>query len=540
MFRFKTFIPGLFLVASSVWGSNPFNEYLKSSETKSSTYFFQKPPFKYPFERSTRISQRDFDISAFSSAHPEKRLEVIESIYRNFSFEPRMSMYAFPFVVHRDWEYLPYPFVGHIPKEDMGKWIPEFREKPSKLKSVSFQRKLDAVTGTMAFAGNKLKLLKTPASYQEILRRLEGVKDHAFISSYLFNCDQGTKGLVDLIGKKTRSGARVFILFDSFGAKSDPKCPGILKGQGAHVLLYKAGLGNIFHEKMFVFDGNFAMVDGQNLIAAGTLSNGVNNLFNDVAMGAEGPIVSVIGKRFIELWSKQSVMPSDLVKKYEDLFKGALKYATLEAVSGALSKTSNEGLCRVVTKSPKNSPQILNLYLETVRNTQHQLFFNYIDPKFRKPEGKAVGETFLREVFGQMEKNPGLRVDMLTNGWKDPFKYELPEGVPARKNAITAAVLKILDLTTKDAHKEMFRMRTNIMEIGVGENLHWWSYAQYMHAKTMMADNIWTVVGSYNMNANSEKRSYESLIACIDTDLAASMQESIVNDILNSIPIPVQ
>jgi phosphatidylserine/phosphatidylglycerophosphate/cardiolipin synthase-like enzyme len=60
-----------------------------------------------------------------------------------------------------------------------------------------------------------------------------------------------------------------------------------------------------------------------------------------------------------------------------------------------------------------------------------------------------------------------------------------------------------------------------------------------MHAKTMMADNIFSLVGSYNINPTSEGQSFEQVLACVDQDLADSFQSSIVTDALNSIPVPL-
>jgi phosphatidylserine/phosphatidylglycerophosphate/cardiolipin synthase-like enzyme len=61
-----------------------------------------------------------------------------------------------------------------------------------------------------------------------------------------------------------------------------------------------------------------------------------------------------------------------------------------------------------------------------------------------------------------------------------------------------------------------------------------------MHAKTMMIDNIATMIGSYNISGTSEKLSYEQVMVCHDEELAKEMQKSILQDILNSIPIPTE
>lgn len=518
-------------VTSSVWASNPFTEFQKNSPTKSSTYYRQTPPFKYPFPQSEKVKNNDFDFEKFQDLHPQDTLNELSNLYANIPFSSEHSLYRYPFAIHPDWEYLPYPFVKDIPESEPSRWIKEFdRETKDGVRSLQFQRELDTLTNTTAYSGNELKLLKTPDSYAEILKRLAKAQHHAFISTYLFNCDRGTKNLVELIGKKAAQGVDVYVMYDAFGSKSDPKCGKTLEKLGAKVMLLQAGIGHVFHEKMYVFDAEYAIIDGQNLIAAGTLSNGVNNLFNDVAVGIKGPAASKVGERFIELWeSQKKTIPQSVKKLYHPSKIKAFK----------LRNSAPDGTCRVVSKNPgKKQPQIFNLYLHTVKNSKNYLFFNYIDPQYRKPRGNGIGEKFLDTVITTANSN-SMRVDMLTNGWKDPFKYELPKGDTAGKNAITRAFLGLLDFFTKDPHKDMPLLRKNLKDQVYPEDFHLWSYSQYMHGKTLMSDNAWTIIGSYNMNGGSEKQGYEMVIACLDKNLAREFQKSIIVDLLNSIPLPL-
>lgn len=527
----------LSLTGISVRAQNPFMDFVNEEVSPKREFYFQKPPFRYPFQTNSNVPERELDLHKLQEFYQDEILNEVRDLYRDLPYINKLSMYAFPFTVNPRWEFLPYPFVKEAPISHPGKWVGHFSTQlrtGEGIRSLRFQTELSQLTGTTAYAGNKLTLLKTPASYPEILKRLKAVKNHAFISSYLFNCDSGTKPLVDLIGKKSREGAKIYVLFDAFGSRSDPACPIKLRSQGAQVILFNGGIGKIFHEKMYVFDGEYAIIDGQNLIAAGTLSNGVNNLFNDVAVGAEGPIVTKVGQRFIELAAKAKVAIPDGIKKFYQ--ESRLREAFSEkSLKNALIK--GEGLCRLVTKNPgKTQDQILKLYLHTVKNTRDYLFFNYIDPKYRQKTG--IGELFLNEVITLLNKNPELRVDMLTNNWKDPFKLKLPKGVAVNQNLLTSVVLGILDISTKDVHKLMAQMQQNLQGKIHSSHFHWWSYAQYMHAKTLMSDNIWTIIGSYNINANSEYNSYEMVLACLDSGLAKSMQQSIIIDALNSIPIP--
>lgn len=521
-------------LTSSLWAANPFVEFQKATPTQSSTYFRQTPPFKYPFPQSEKVQNSDFDFQKFLNLHPTDTLNQLSKLYAGIPFSNEHTLYRYPFAIHPDWEYLPYPFVKDIPESEPSQWIKEFdRELKTNegIRSLKFHQELDGLTNTKAYSGNELKLLKTPDSYAEILKRLEKTKNHAFISTYLFNCDKGTRNLVELIGKKASQGINVFVMYDALGAKSDPKCGKTLTKLGAKIMPLQAGIGHVFHEKMYVFDGEYAIIDGQNLIAAGTLSNGVNNLFNDVAVGVKGPIATKVGERFIQLWeSQKQVFPQTIKAQYQ----------TKKIEAFVVKNSITDGTCRVVSKNPgKDQPQINNLYMHTVKNSKNYLFFNYIDPQYRKPRGDGVGEKFLDAVIKTANSNT-MRVDMLTNGWKDPFKYELPKGDTPGKNVITRAFLGLLDFFTKDPHKDIPVLRKNLMNQVYPDDFHLWSYAQYMHAKTLMSDNVWTIIGSYNMNSGSENKSYEMVVACFDKKLAEEYQKSVIVDLLNSIPVPLQ
>lgn len=531
----KTILLLSFLATTLTWAQSPFERYQKITPTHDGSYYPQRPPFHYPFTVSNKVNILDIDTALFSQDYPSETLNHLEDMYRGFDFLSEYFLYNYPFAVHPHWEFLPYPFLKTVPDMVPGQWISHFDRTPSEhegVASAQFQRELDELTGTEAYVGNVLTHLKTPESYAEILSRLTLARDHAFIGTYLFQCDQGTEPLIQLIGKKVKEGVRVFIMYDKLGSSAQRGCRSKLEEMGAKVLL-RGKLTRIFHEKMYVFDGEYAMVDGQNLIAAGTLSNATNNLFNDVSVGVKGPMATQVGMRFISHWeSVRDDMPEDVKALYEkrasadraQVFKGEMQ----------------DGLCRLVTKAPgKHQKQILNLLLHTVRNAKNYLFFNYIDARYKRPHGKQTGEKFMDAVVESANGNPELRIDMLTNGWMIPFEVELPPGVDAPRTFMGRLMLKFIDLALKRPHKTMRVMRENLISQLENNNLHWWAYAQYMHAKTLMADNIWTIIGSYNINGNSENLSYEMVLACHDSKLAEKMQQSIVIDVLNSIPIPM-
>lgn len=529
------------LFCRDLWAQTPFAPYLVPSESREDEFYIQQRRHPYPFEVGP-VSRSSFDLEAFTREHSSNALDARSALFKNFSFLKKDFLYNYPFAVAADWEFLPHPYVSEVNKPE--NWIEEFRpdsSNTSALGTYEFHQELSLLTGTEAYAGHEVSLFKTPHSYQELLKRMALTKSHVFMSTYLFHCDSGSEPLLEMIERKTREGVRVFVIYDRFYSKSDPSCARKLRERGAQVALHSNGrFMNIFHEKMYVFDGEYALVDGQNLIAIQTKSTGVNNLLNDVGMGLKGPVVTKIAERFITHWSQilRKDFPADLIAFYQNQAEAIRTQSSPEVLKAALKKPLGQGVCRLVTKDPgaKNS-QILDMYLHTMRHTSNYLFFNYMDAQPGNAKASAPGGRILKLLSDLSREKPELRIDMLTNNWKTPTNVLLPAGQSAYRNRFTRFSVGLIERLMPP---RLGKIRSRLEALNPAENFHWWSYAQFMHSKTLMSDNLWTIIGTHNLNKTSENSSFELAVACLDSGLAREMQHSIVTDLLNSIPVPLK
>ncbi len=525
------------------WG-NPFSPYIIPKNQTSSLFHYQKRTFDYPFQQSFEVPNGVWDVERWIDEKKENGLNEVEKTYKDIQFDRSTAVYAYPFLTHPEWEILPYPYVSNIQDTLPTQWVKEFKTKTSVnegVRSFEFHQSLDGLTDSKSYTNNKLKLFKTPQTMEEIYLRISESEKHIFISSFMFQCDQGMEKFLGHLEERIHNGVEVYLIYDQKFSLTNPNCKKRLKEMGVNVALHGAKSPlNVFHEKMMVFDGKVAMVLGQNMIASQVLSSGVNNLFNDMAIRSEGPMVEVIASRFLEHWSRilKREMNPDIIKFYSDLKTQNEKYSTAEAIKMALQ--DGRGLCRLVTKNPgKKNKSISSLYSETVKETKNYLFFNMIDVAFRNPDGSKTNEKFLREVIEKANQLPSLRVDMLTNNWKLPTDVETRDGSGISQNIFSKISVAFGRIVTKRPHKEIPKTQDSIREVLKSQNFHWWSYSQYQHAKTLMSDNIWSLVGSYNINPTSEAQSYEQVMACLDSELAEEFQRSIVTDALNSIPVPL-
>lgn len=530
-----------FLLSTAVWG-NPFSAYIIPKKESSTLFHEIKRPFAYPFEQSGNVQTGELDTKKIEKVFEKDIFSRFKEIYKDFPLDKKTSVYAYPFPIHPNWEILPYPYVGPEKQVEAEKWVSEFgKELPFNqgVRSYSFHEKLNSLTQSRAYAGNKLKLLRTPESMDVIYRLLEQARHHVLISSFLFQCDPGMNQFLKTLERKVQEGVEVYLIYDQKFSLTNPKCIKNLRRIGVKVALHHAkGPLYVFHEKMMVFDGKYGLVLGQNMLASQVLSTGTNNLINDMAIGTEGPMVGVIAQRFLQHWqdvSKNKMSPQ-LVSFYEELNRKNDDFSRPDVIKKALWE--GKGLCRLVGQSPgKKNRNISNLYFETVKETKNYLFFNMIDVAFRNIQGKKINERFLREVSLKVNETEGMRVDMLTNNWKLPTDVKTSNGQGISPNLFSKISVAMGKLVTKRPHREIPRTLESLRSVVKSDNFHWWSYSQYMHGKTLMSDNIYSLVGSYNINQTSELSSFELVMACLDTDLAKEFQKSIVLDNLNSIPL---
>jgi phosphatidylserine/phosphatidylglycerophosphate/cardiolipin synthase-like enzyme len=531
----------LLLLTSLASWANPFGPYLVLDKRLNDHFYHHRPPFKLPFRQDSRLDLLRLDLNALARELGPDKMDQLKRLYPVSRFDPMLNLYAWPFAVGAEWEILPYPIVRNVKGQRPAEWIPHFERTGRHHQSYEFIQRINQLTGTEAYAGNQLELLKTPASFAKILEKVKSSRKHIFLATYLFQCDGNMSELVAGLGNAARRGVEVFVIMDKVAARIDPQCFRQMENAGVKVARHTmGGMTKFFHEKMVVFDGEYAMVDGQNMLGSQTLSNGHNNLLNDMAVGVQGPVVQVIGRRFLHHWVQvlKRDMPTIISRPYARASAQLNRASAREQVEQGLR--SGSGVCRLLTQDMGDrNPTILKTYLEYLNRTRHYLFFNFIDHVYKKPDGSSPQEVFLSRVVKRANALPNLRVDMLTNNWKYPTDINLTPEEALSKNIFTRVMLFALKFHGQRPHVQMRATRRNLQTEVRGNNFNWWSYAQYMHAKTLMMDNMVSIIGSYNINNISEKDSYEQVLICHDEALAKEMHASILLDLLNSIPVPL-
>jgi phosphatidylserine/phosphatidylglycerophosphate/cardiolipin synthase-like enzyme len=532
----------MFSITGNAW-SNPFEASFEYKQSDQTPYYSLKSPFVYPFEQASELNNYQLNLEKFSQLMGEnEKLNQLKKIYQTFPYDQKINLYRYSFSVAPNWDILAYPLIDHIADENPKKWIGHFENSINEHDSIQdfkFIQSIDDLTQSISYSNNKTRLLKTPDSFDEILYQLNNAKNHVFMSSFLFQCDAGTEDLIKLMQTKVSQGVDIYLIIDKTFTLIDKKCAQRLKDTGAKVYL-KGNKFQIFHEKMYVFDGEYAIVDGQNLLAAQTLSNGRNNLINDTAIGLQGPIVQEIALHFMRYWQESKLAISTSLKNFYALKKWEAQiYRSQEQIEKALAEKT--GLCRLVVQKPgAKNKTIMPLYESYVKQAQKYLFFNMIDLRFER-HGNKLGNDFIKLVIEKTNQNSDLRVDMLSNQWKAATDVVLPEDMATQQNWFSKIVIKPMFMLYKRPHLQITKGRKRFFkQLNNKANFNWWASAMYNHSKTMMVDNVASFVGSFNINSASNKNSFEQVIVCHDQELTNEMQKGIVQDLINSIPIPLK
>jgi phosphatidylserine/phosphatidylglycerophosphate/cardiolipin synthase-like enzyme len=521
-------------------GSGPFENALVARE-HAPNFFPQKAPIRYPFQQIDELNYFEIEPNKILSHLTENRLNALEDFYTTLPFDEKINLYQYVFPTGTSWDFLPYPLIPNGKIDHPETWITHFKNHESKngIHDLGLQLKLNQLTNSKAYAGNKVQILETPFSLYEIKTQLENATNHVLMSSFLLQCDAGSEPLLKLMEKKIQEGVAIYVMLDKKFTLADKKCPKRLKQIGVNLGLVGDGL-TIFHEKMYIFDGERAIIDGHNLLAAQTLSNGTNNLINDRGIAIEGPLVQEIAQRFQYLWEETTGknFSGYLQKFYQQKEKDAAPFKMEENLKQGLAK--NQGVCRLVTNTPSNrSRNIYQTYEEYLELTQHYLFFNFIDMRFGKIGANDFGNRFLAKVIEKVNENPGMRADMITNHWKLPTDVSLPKDLAVKRNWFNYLVTKPGTYLMAPPYKQVSKARQYINSRLDGGDLHWWTSSPYNHSKSIMFDNSVVIIGSYNLNVASEALSYEQAVVCHDQELVKQMQKVIVRDALNSLPMPL-
>jgi cardiolipin synthase len=354
-----------------------------------------------------------------------------------------------------------------------------------------FNRTLDAlIPDHPSLAGNSLTpLVNGDEAYPRMLEAIRSAKQHIHLQSFIICNDKISHEFMDALVAKAKDGVQVRLLYDRFGSTRAHFGGLFLKAHGvpnftvagwtqANLLKRQFQINLRNHRKSLIVDGTHAFFGGVN-IHDENLSAHKNGPIRDYHFEAEGPLVQELQYSFLRDWyfiTEES--PETLLT--EEYFPHVEPAGTVTA--------------RLINSGPS-----------TVEDVAVESFFNSIilaktqilavTPYFVPPEDilRALRSAALR----------GVDVRLV---------------VPKENNHLYAGH------ASRALYEELLLAGVRIFE----------RHPPFMHAKTLVIDGEFALVGTANIDVRSLHLNYETCVAVYSTEFTDAMKCIVHEDINNS------
>ncbi len=362
---------------------------------------------------------------------------------------------------------------------------------------------MQSISGSPLVAGNKATLLiDGKATYAAMFEAIERAKDTINFETFILEDDEVGKRFSDLLIRKSAEGVQVNLIYDSFGSmytpvgffqrlrdggvlvlQFNPMNPGnVLKGKDWE-------LRNRDHRKILVIDGTIAFTGGVNISSVYSGSSTVRSRdekkdepWRDTDVRIEGPAVAELQRLFMNTWERQKgpALPG------RDYFPHV--------------KQAGTTLVRVVGSLPGETNRLIFImYMSALTHAENSI---YLTTAYFTPD-----EQMIEALTEAAER--GVEVKILLPGYSD-------------SNLVFYASQYYFTRLLK-AGVQLFEKRGGML-----------------HAKTAVIDDVWSTVGSSNLDTESLLTNDEANVVILGRDFADSMQAMFERDLKESDQITLE
>jgi cardiolipin synthase A/B len=358
------------------------------------------------------------------------------------------------------------------------------------LDSAGFQRLLASLAGSHAHEGCKVEVLTNgEAFYEAELAAIRQAKHSVNLEAYIFGKGEVTRRFLEALTERARAGVKVNLVLDAIGAFLTPDaCFAPLRAAGGRVCFYHPirwytlpRINNRTHRELIVVDGRIGFVGGAGFADHWLLPHGRKKrpAWRDTMFRVEGRIVCDLQSVFAENWLESS---GDLLTD-AGYFPPIEDHGDVEAMVVCSTPTTG--------RSARNR-MVYQTLLASARETIE------ITTPYFLPDRSACAEM-VRAI-----RERGVAVTILTPG-------QHSDHLLTRRSS-------------RRLYGPLLKAGARIFE-----------YEPTMiHAKVLIIDARWTVVGSTNFDNRSFGINDEVNLASFDEALSARLQEDFRNDLRHS------
>jgi cardiolipin synthase A/B len=356
------------------------------------------------------------------------------------------------------------------------------------IESDDFLCVLEAVTDSKIHRHGRVEVLTNgEVFYEAELEAIRAARESVNIEAYIFQKGELTKKFVEALTERARAGVKVRMVIDAIGSFATWESYfAELRAAGGRVCWYHplrwptlARFNNRTHREIIVVDGRTGFVGGAGFADHWYKGKEKHPRWRDTMVRVEGEMVTSIQAGFIENWLE----------------------ASGEILTGRCYFPPNEVEDRmdalVIDSSPSvgGSTRARILFQTLLASAQKTI---HITTPYFLPDRSARAEM----VRAIRERNVEMKII-----------------VPGKHSD---------HMLTRSSSRRLFG---DLLEAGA--KIYEYEPAM-IHAKTMMIDGLWSVVGSTNFDNRSFGLNDEINLAARDTKLAARLAEDFATDLADS------
>ncbi|WPU63231.1 phospholipase D-like domain-containing protein [Peredibacter starrii] len=448
----------------------------------------------------------------------------------------------------------------------------DYRKISSPYFNPALQLDIDQVSRSELSFGNTVKALADHDAFLAKKRLIKNATTTIFMSSLVFVCDKSTRELVELLIDKHHEGVDVKIIADGTVGKilGHRECFELMRNAGINVIetkdFFKHKLKAIYHTKTLVVDFREAIAGGQNMLDADNLSRGTDFQNRDIDLYIKGPMVSDVTKQFLENWAYQvSLNPEHpLLLGYEFYLKQQMKLEREQGLRGQNlyarilnnPETRMKGVCRFIKQAPyEDRHTIGKAYLKLLPLVnKHLVITDPVKSDTYTPDPLKASITDKLDNFDMFNQlhlatqslaRKGKKIDYITTNinmagnenvamMNDRIKEQLGMGKDM------AANISLLKIVLTNDYFGIPHYENLLKDWYPHKSVHIWKHLSFMHSKIFYFDRVVSSVGSLNFQHNATDQAYESTTICMDEKLNAELDQILVQDMANSIPLIFQ
>ncbi len=337
------------------------------------------------------------------------------------------------------------------------------------------RRLMDSLTTNPLVVRNSVEVLKNgDEAYPEMLAAIENARRSVALTSYIFRSDSAGREFAEALERASARGVEVRVLVDGAGQLySLPTTSGMLR---RYDILFARYLHSFWpwrmpylnlrnHRKILVVDGKLGFTGGINISRNHLIRQAPARPVRDLHFRIRGPVVSQLMEKFADDWAFTT----------RELLEGETWFPDPE-INGDVA-------ARAIASGPHEPIDRMRWILHAAIS-QARTRICILTP-YLLPDQILVSALRLAAIRG-------VRIDII---------------LPEHSN------LRFVD----------WAVRARLDELLVDGCHVWFGPAPFNHAKLMIVDDDWALVGSSNWDPRSLRLNFELNVECQSTKLVAQL-----------------